>query len=290
MPKPRVSGGMAQKPQRILNPSFSKPLRSCLERGMGGRKTAGWRRALCYSRQKSLSVKTAMNYRSVKNGYNGFVFLPIMLVVAVVAILGGGGAIVYHVEKQNNSEKDRLKNEISELKKPSPSPSEESVITPEPIPTPIAPQSTTSKTEAISVKKPIKIHPTPSPVIVVSPKPTPALVKVTPVPTSSPFIIQPQPTTNVFELQQKAEQERIARVRQQLQSAISGIDGQIETLGQQIAIKRGEIEDIRNTVGVSMYAVERRAAPVIAELNSLIFQYNSLIDQRAPLVRELLSL
>lgn len=227
-----------------------------------------------------------MNYRQVRNGHTGFIFIPIIIAIAIVAALGVGGTVVYRIQKQDKAEKERLRSEITELKKETPVPSLEPTTTPSATPVLSKKILKVTQKRVITSVESKEEKPTPVPV-----KPTPTPVKVTLAPTATPVspVFQPQPTTNVFELQQKAEQERITRVRQQLQSAIADIDSQIAVLNQQIQEKQNKI-DYYNDIPASMTEINRATAPLITEKNALIYQYNSLIDQRAPLVRELLSL
>lgn len=66
----------------------------------------------------------------------GFALLPIVIAVATLVLIGGGGTAVYYAQRQSHAENEQLRQEIAELKEEIVSPSPEPTTEPSPSPTP----------------------------------------------------------------------------------------------------------------------------------------------------------
>lgn len=127
-----------------------------------------------------MSSKTycSRRYVSVCN-QRGFVLLPVIVVAVALALLIGGGITIYRIDKQNKTDNDQLRQEVAELKKATPTPSQKATETPEPKSTP----KPLSIPKTITTIKPLETKVSATPASVSTKQPTPIPVKATPVPT-----------------------------------------------------------------------------------------------------------
>lgn len=68
-----------------------------------------------YFNELPMSMK--MNYQH-KYSEQGIAFLPVILAVAALVILGGGGVAVYQIQKSNEAETSTLRQELQALQQP----------------------------------------------------------------------------------------------------------------------------------------------------------------------------
>lgn len=121
----------------------------------------------------------------LKSNQNGFAFLPVIIVFAVLALLGGGSATLYNIEKHNQDENEHLRSELAELKQATPSPSLEVTDTPQPtiVPKPSLSPKPKPKVQGISTVDSVAIKATVTPTPTPTKQPTPLPVVASPVPT-----------------------------------------------------------------------------------------------------------
>jgi len=116
------------------------------------------------------------------------------------------------------------------------------------------------------------------------PSPTPTSKKEP----STTYNALPSPViTQKTDPQEELRKQQIAQKKAELTAELNSVSSQLTSIGNRITELDDMIEDAENTPGLSMAAIQRNTAPLIAERNSLVDPYNDLLRRKNELIEQI---